>query len=260
MLKTGPGTHAQASGAGRRRTGPRPIRPVSGDDIDDNGRAGNHAKPAKRRVANEDRFGLLLLVLVCTYVLSAFTTGRGTNAAQVVLYGVTAIMSLRTSDVPKRHIRLIAAGLIAGSAVMVGLSQISKTGRGIADIWIAGTLLFVVVVIVYSVLSKETVTIQSIYGAFSAYMILGLMFASIFGAIDHLGGGHFFTDHEPANTETFQYFSFTTLTTLGYGDFTAAGAPGRAIAVLEALTGQVFLATLVARLVSAFRSSRQPAQ
>jgi hypothetical protein len=56
-----------------------------------------------------------------------------------------------------------------------------------------------------------------------------------------------------SNTQTFQYFSFTTLTTLGYGDFTAAGDGGRAVAVLEAIIGQMFLATLVARLVAGFR-------
>lgn len=71
--------------------------------------------------------------------------------------------------------------------------------------------------------------------------------------MDHLGGGQFFVHGQHASTQTFQYFSFTTLTTLGYGDFTAAGNAGRAVAVLEALTGQVFLATLVARLVAAFR-------
>jgi hypothetical protein len=233
------------------------IGSVSGDDIYDNGGPGNHAK---RRVGSEDRFGLLLLVLICAYVLSAFTTGRGTDAAQLALYGGTAILSLRTSSVPKRHLKLIAAALIVGSGVMVAISLTSQTGRGIADVWIAVTLLFVIVVIVRSVLSKETVTIQSIYGAFSAYMIVGLMFASVFAAIDHLGAAHFFADHEAANTETFQYFSFTTLTTLGYGDFTAVGSPGRAIAVLEALTGQVFLATLVARLVAGFRPRREPAQ
>ena len=63
----------------------------------------------------------------------------------------------------------------------------------------------------------------------------------------------FFANGQPANTQTFQYFSFTTLTTLGYGDFTAAENGGRSIAVLEAMTGQVFLATLVARLVTAYR-------
>ena len=68
----------------------------------------------------------------------------------------------------------------------------------------------------------------------------------------------FFAGQQPANTQTFQYFSFTTLTTLGYGDFTAAESGGRSIAVLEALTGQVFMATLVARLVSAYRGPARP--
>jgi len=84
------------------------------------------------------------------------------------------------------------------------------------------------------------------------------MFASVYTALDHLGESMFFANNEPANTQTFQYFSFTTLTTLGYGDFTAAENGGRSIAVMEALTGQVFLATLVARLVSAYRTPSRP--
>src|SRR5215469_14286791 len=106
-----------------------------------------------------------------------------------------------------------------------------------------------------TVLTFGTVTLQSIFGAFSAYLIVGLMFAAFFAAIYHFSGDVFFANNQPGNTQTFQYFSFTTLTTLGYGDFTAADSSGRAVAVLEALTGQVFLATLVARLVAAFRTS-----
>src|SRR6185437_2332926 len=87
----------------------------------------------------------------------------------------------------------------------------------------------------------------------------GLMFASGYAAMEHLETSDFFANNQPANTQTFQYFSFTTLTTLGYGDFTAAESSGRSIAVLEALTGQVFLATLVARLVSAYRRPAPPA-
>jgi len=114
-------------------------------------------------------------------------------------------------------------------------------------------LLFAAVIIVSRVLSFGTVTIQSIYGALSAYLIIGLMFAAFYAAIYHLGGHAFFANGQPNTTQTFQYFSFTTLTTLGYGDFTALQNGARAIAVLEALTGQIFLATLVARLVAAYR-------
>ena len=78
--------------------------------------------------------------------------------------------------------------------------------------------------------------------------------------MNYLSTSDFFVDNEPANTQTFQYFSFTTLTTLGYGDFTAAESGSRSIAVLEALTGQIFLATLVARLVAAYRTPDRPEQ
>jgi voltage-gated potassium channel Kch len=108
------------------------------------------------------------------------------------------------------------------------------------------------------VLAFGTVTLQSIYGAISAYLVIGFMFAAVFAAIYHFSGDQFFLPGEAASTQTFQYFSYTTLTTLGYGDFTAGYSSGRAVAVLEALTGQVFLATLVARLVAAFRVQRDP--
>ena len=67
--------------------------------------------------------------------------------------------------------------------------------------------------------------------------------------------GPFFAAGEAANARSFQYFSYTTLTTLGYGDYTAAVFPGRSIATFEALVGQVFLAVLVARLVASFTTA-----
>ena len=134
----------------------------------------------------------------------------------------------------------------------------TKAGLGAAELWKALVLLMTAVVVVRRILAKPTVTIQSIYGALSAYLIIGLMFAASYAAIEQLGGSDFFANDEPANTQTFQYFSFTTLTTLGYGDFTAAESGARSIAVLEALTGQIFLATLVARLVAAYRTPERP--
>jgi Ion channel len=115
---------------------------------------------------------------------------------------------------------------------MVPVSVSSDAGAGAANIWIGVVLAFAIVAIVRNVLSFSTVTLQSIYGAISAYLSIGLMFAAFFAAINHLDGAHFFADAEPATTQTLQYFSFVTLTTLGYGDFTAAGSGGRAVAVL----------------------------
>ena len=207
-----------------------------------------------RPAASPGRFDLLLTVMIAAYLLSAFTTGRWTVALRVLLFAVVALLAMRNSLVPRRIAGLIVAVVLAGSAVMLAVSFINQAGRGIANIWAGLVLLFAVVVILYRVLSLTTVTMQSIYAAVSVYLIIGVAFASFFAAIDYLNGGHFFAQNQPGSTQAFQYFSFSTLTTLGYGDFTAAGNFGRALATLEAMAGQIFLVTLVAFLVARFRS------
>jgi hypothetical protein len=204
---------------------------------------------------------LLLSLLIAGYLLSAFVTSAWIGVAQLGLFVATGLLTLRSARLPRRRVQILAAVLLTGSAVAAGLAITRPNPEAVAaaSIWTGVLLLVTVTVIVRRILSFATVTAQSIFGAISAYLIIGLMFAAFYAAMAQLGGGHFFAGSRPGNSETFQYFSFTTLTTLGYGDFTAAGNDGRAIAVLEALTGQVFLATLVARLVAAFRGPRAPA-
>jgi hypothetical protein len=205
------------------------------------------------------RYGLLLLILVGTYLLAAFTEAKPATEVQVILFAVVLLVALRNSPMPRPWPLVIGAVTVIGTAVTFWTSlNGSRDGKAAEDLWKALLLLMAAIMVVRRVLRKRTVTIQSIYGALSAYIILGLMFASGFAAVGHLTTTDFFANNEPANTQTFQYFSFTTLTTLGYGDFTAQASGGRSIAVLEALTGQVFLATLVARLVAAYRVPDRP--
>ena len=135
----------------------------------------------------------------------------------------------------------------------LGAHEGGDVGRAAASIWAGVLLLVIVVFLVRQALAQPDVTMQSIYGAISAYLIIGLMFAAFYSGMYYLRSRTFFVGHEPGTISNFQYFSFTTLTTLGYGDFTAATSGGRAVAMLEAMTGQIFLATLVAKLVSSFR-------
>jgi hypothetical protein len=207
------------------------------------------------------RYGLLLFLLIVTYLLSAFTESHWIGAVQLAVFVATGFLALRSSGLPRRRAQLIAIVGVTASAAAFGLSVTRPNDEAIAaaSIWTGVLLLATVVVIVRRILAFETVTIQSIFAAVSAYLTIGLMFAAFYAADYQLHGHHFFVGHEgPSNSQTFQYFSFTTLTTLGYGDFTAFDSGGRAIAVLEALTGQIFLATLVARLVAAFRAPTSP--
>jgi hypothetical protein len=202
------------------------------------------------------RFGLLLLLLVSSYLLSAFAAGRWVSVVQLALFVSVAVLAIRSGRVQRRIARVAMIVGTGGSIVVsvLVLAYPMAAVQGAANVWKALILTFAVVLTVRRVLGQSEVTIQSIYGAVSAYLIIGLTFAACYAAMDLFSGGAFFANRSPANVQTFQYFSFTTLTTLGYGDFTAAHNGGRAVAVMEALIGQVFLATLVARLVSAFRA------
>jgi Ion channel len=202
----------------------------------------------------DGRYGLLLAVLIATYLLNAFSAAKLATEVQVVLFAGVLLIALRTSLLDRPWPGIIAALTVIGTtAVFLTSLTGTRTGKATEDLWKSLLLLMAVIMVLRRVLAKPEVTIQSIFGALSAYLIVGLMFASGYAAMEHLSETHFFANNQPANTQTFQYFSFTTLTTLGYGDFTAAESGGRSIAVLEALTGQVFMATLVARLVSAYR-------
>ncbi len=205
----------------------------------------------------QGRYGLLLILLIVTYLLSAFVRSNWISVAQLALFVATGGLALRSSRLSRRQSRVLLAVSAAGSAAAAGLALARPSDGAVAaaSLWTGLLLLATVALIVVRIVSYPTVTEESIFGAVSAYLLIGLMFAAFYAAISKGHGGHFFADGQPGNSQTFQYFSFTTLTTLGYGDFTAAGSDGRALAVMEALTGQVFLATLVARLVAAFRVS-----
>jgi hypothetical protein len=207
------------------------------------------------------RFGLLLLILMSAYVISAFTADTLTAAIQVVLFLVAISLAVRTSRLSRRTAGLVIGIAVTGSAAAVALALTgSEVALGIANVWTALMLLFGVILILGRVFAQREVTVQSIYGAVSAYIIIGLLFAAIYSAMYRFGNNTFFVHGETDDVKTFQYFSFTTLTTLGYGDYTAGGSGGQAVAVMEALLGQIFLATLVARLVAAFRGPRVPAE
>ena len=208
------------------------------------------------------RYGLLLITLLAAYLLSALLHSRWIGAVEVGLFTIAGLLALRNSPVHGRAGQLaISAGLMASVALIVVSATLpSDTGRALVFIWTTVLLLLTVLVLVRQILLMPTVTLQSICGAVSAYMIIGLMFAAIYAASYYLNERTFFAGNQPANGATFQYFSFTTLTTLGYGDFTAAHSGGQAIAMIEAMTGQIFLATLVARLVAAFRPAPQNGQ
>jgi voltage-gated potassium channel Kch len=100
----------------------------------------------------------------------------------------------------------------------------------------------------------EVVTLQTVMGGIAAYALIAFVMAAVYHGTDLLSEGTFLNGVvAPAD---YTYFSFVTLTTVGYGDITAASDLAKRIAVVEAFVGQVFIVTLVARLVSLWGAPR----
>lgn len=100
------------------------------------------------------------------------------------------------------------------------------------------------------VLRHRRVTHETVLGALCSYVLVGLLFAFVFLAVDDFISASFFVQEGPHVQSEYVYFSFVTLTTLGFGDLSPSVGLPQALTALEALFGQVFLVTLVARLVT----------
>jgi hypothetical protein len=100
------------------------------------------------------------------------------------------------------------------------------------------------------------VTLATMFGVLCVYLLLGMSFAFLYGVIDAFSSADVFAQGIDATQADFLYFSFSTLTTTGFGDLTAGTGLGRAFAITEALVGQIYLVTVVAAIVSNLRPRR----
>ena len=110
---------------------------------------------------------------------------------------------------------------------------------------------FMVVIILNYLFKEKQIAFDTIAGAICAYFLIGLMWSSVFAILESSQPGSFQMSQDvDVESISFKYFSYVTLTTLGYGDITPVSAQARSLSILEAITGQLYLATLVARLVA----------
>jgi hypothetical protein len=214
-----------------------------------------------------DRFGLLLTVTFATVVVLSLVDLRpadspvGAAAGRVVVslaVGLMVVLGARASGVARRWQRLIA--VVAGIAVVAAIGLLVgeiATDRAVdgsqpvgpSPLWML-LAVCVPVMVVRRVVRHERVGVGTLMGAVSAYLMIAITFAFGFLTVDVAQPADFFG--EPAPTTRFMYFSLTSITTLGYGDLTAATDLGGLLATTEAATGQIFLVILVAALVSRF--------
>jgi voltage-gated potassium channel Kch len=213
-------------------------------------------RPALERLHGRHRYGPVLLLIAISIVFALAAPEAGwTHVLLALLQGVTLLLALLTSDLPMPLLRPGAA-LAAGAAIAASVAALTGGDEGVGVARILSGLLIVaapVVIgqgVVRSIRSERGVTIHSVLGVLAIYLLVGVTFAFADGAVDRLGARDFLRGAPAASGADFIYFSFTTLTTTGYGDLVPGSDLARSFAILEALTGQIYLVTVVALLVA----------
>jgi hypothetical protein len=203
------------------------------------------------------RFGLLLAALAASFfVLGIAPEGDVGRAVVTILAGGTLLLALWVAEMPPRRLRpagvLIAAVVAASLATIVAADGDSAMGTNavLNGLLVALAPPAVVIGIARSLRAHGSVTIHTVFGALCLYLLVGLFFAFAYGAIDRLGGDPFFANGLDATPSRTVYYSFTTLTTVGYGDFSARTDLGHTLSATEALIGQIYLVTVVSVIVA----------
>jgi hypothetical protein len=188
------------------------------------------------------------------------------RAGAIIAFPASAALVLIALHHSKVHPRMFRAAVII--LVLVGVATVlssiarlltlSDDRHMIAVSSFSFALLFAVAFpsIVRRAFQHRNVNLNTLAAGIAAYLIIGLFFAAFMRGIAAVDDWRFFTDVARPRPGDFMYFSFITLTTVGYGDLTPYTDPARSAAVFEAVLGQVFLVTAVARIVSLLGSRR----
>jgi hypothetical protein len=203
-----------------------------------------------------DAYGLVLVLILITFVVGVTLPpeGWGGRVAAIAVAGLTAVIALTSSNVRPERVRLaILAAVVAVVASALAKAASADGLLGAAFIIDSLLLTAAAVTIMRRVVLAAEVDFQTILGAISVFTLLGLLFGYLFIALGRIKGGAVFAGVPHAAARDYLFFSYTTLTTTGYGNLVPAGDIGQILAVFEMLTGQFFLVTLVAGLVSLWR-------
>jgi ion channel len=213
---------------------------------------------ALRGFSPANRYGLVVALIAVSYVVTAAIHGSSAQSAVVLIQLLTVWIVFTVSESP-------VARRIAGIAVVIGafLTVIAWIAGSIAGdknvtrvLFVISALLYLVapVIIVRHIFRRSVVDGQTVLAAIAAYLLIGMMFTFAFLATSAIQvTPPFFGAQGPGSASQDLFFSFVTLTTTGYGNLVPAANPGQTLAVLEAIAGQLFLVTTVAKVVTAWR-------
>jgi hypothetical protein len=201
------------------------------------------------RLRASHSYGVVLALIVATFVF--MVAAPDDDVARDVLAVIESSMLAAALWASGLGWRRPVVGLIA-LTIVVAAVQFAGGGPRVTGLVASLNVILVATtiwVIALGVVDQREVNRQSISGAVCAYLLIGLLFAFLYTSVAAFGSGNFFAQGTDGTPAIRIYFSYVTLATLGYGDYTAATSLGQSLAVAEALLGQLYLVTVVAVLV-----------
>jgi hypothetical protein len=231
---------------------------LSGERVQESGR-GRRYRRLVEAFSSPDSYGLVLLLILITYALSAALTASWATSVVLAVQIATVWVTLRASQA-RRPVRAAADVALAAAALaaVTNLFLQDQMGHGTIVSWASGVLYLIAPLsIVRHLVVRRIVDVQTLLGTIAAYLMVGMFFAFLYHALGLSQTQPPFFGSQGAGTFSQDlFFSFTTLTTTGYGNLVPSGNPGQTFAVLEMLIGQLFLVTAVAKVVSAWRPAQ----
>jgi hypothetical protein len=186
------------------------------------------------------------------FVEGVATSGRWAQLLTSLLLAATLMLSLRIAQARPTVMR--AFTIVAGALVLLSVVEAAIGNANGLVLRLSNLLLValapgaIVIGIIRTLRDRSQVTVEAALGVICLYLLLGMLFALLYGVIGHVDG-RFFAQHVSTTTSRCLYFSFITLTTVGYGDLTAVSNLGHTLSASEALIGQIYLVTVVSVIV-----------
>jgi hypothetical protein len=194
--------------------------------------------------------GLLVLVAVTPFV----HTPRGAALANV-LNGIVVVTAVVAAGRSRRALA-IAAALAVPTLLFQIAGLVESDRRYLALSFVTGVALYLVAAayLLRYVMRRDVLTLDKLYGGAATYLLLGVVWAYLYAIVQYLEPGSFALGGAPVepNFRDFAYFSFTALTTTGFGDYTPLHPLARTLVIFEQLAGVLYVAILIARLAGSY--------
>jgi hypothetical protein len=200
-------------------------------------------------------YGLVLVLILITLGFQLAASDReAVRAATIAMQSATLLAAFHVSGVPLWvfHAALVATGIacLSVAGVLIGSGELDEAAtRSVGLLLVLAAPVAIVMGAARHFRAAGGVTLTTMFAVLCIYLLVGMGYAYVFGIAGSIDSAPFFTAQQAENQSDFLYFSFTTLTTTGYGDFTAGTDLGRSLAITEALIGQIYLVTVVALIV-----------